>query len=225
MTWPAHILLSYGGTMCSGKEIWANNIRFTHGDSDLPLDIDNLGSMIDDIKSDINDLFQDTRSKMLTDTKVTWIKFNPIGPDGRYVDKEQTIERRLTADQVIQGSVQGPILPPQCTVAITLKTGVERGRASRGRIFVPRPAVECSLDGTFSVQNANDMAAMYGEFFGNLGDWPGLDLTTLAPSVVSGLGDGTKHKITHVEVGRVVDTQRRRRNALTEPRVNHDLSG
>jgi hypothetical protein len=105
-------------------------------------------------------------------------------------------------------------LPPQCTQAITLETGFA-GRRYRGRIFWPRltGTVQTTLKMNQTQSTSDDFAAML-----RLTESNGTDLTAYALSVYSEAGDFLT-PVSSISIGDVVDTQRRRRDALVETRV------
>lgn len=216
MAYPDHYLMSYGGTLCEGLETWSNNIRFWRPTSG-PLVFD-YGAVLTDLAADIRTLAGNTASLWLGDTKCTWVKFNRIDDQGRYESDTESNTRFLSGADVIAGTVGSPYPAPQVTMAITFRTANERGPASKGRIFIPRPAAVIDVQGKVQSSQVTGLAGAYKTFIQNLGNWPGLDLNTLAPSVVSKVGTGKGAWITRVEVGNVADTQRRRRAQLVETR-------
>jgi hypothetical protein len=140
----------------------------------------------------------------------TMVKLNEIGPDGKYADDTVT---HLIEDQDWGGgtAVGGhtAIVEPQRTLAVSWTTGYRRGRAHRGRIYLP--AYASPVNGQLEITNANNVITMAK----NLMD--GIQATAvLEPAVVSGLGAGTARVITGIEIGSRVDTQRRRRAQLPE---------
>lgn len=219
MTYPDHYLLSYGGTICEGAEVWVNNIRMWSDTPNWITGMPDEPDMITDIVNDLKALAANASSAWSTDTVCRWVKLNRIGPDGRYASSSESNTRFLTGANIIAGVASATIHPPQISLAITFRTGIQRGRASRGRIFAPRPSVPVSVNGQISNTNLTNISAAYRTFIQNLGNWPGIDTHNLAPAIVSGVGAGAASYVRSVEVGSVLDTQRRRRSALVETRV------
>lgn len=105
--------------------------------------------------------------------------------------------------------------PPQVSLAVTLETGITRGRAARGRIYLPTTGQSVAADGRISSTNATDLAVRTATFLDDL-----TDLMAAPVWVMSDVGAGTSRPVEAVSVGRVFDTQRRRRRQLDEDRVS-----
>ena len=114
------------------------------------------------------------------------------------------------------GIVAGSSLPSECAPVLTLRTAI-RGRRSRGRLFMPAPALStCDVNGRLNSTTTNAIA----------NQWVGL-VAALVPAqwapVVASYGHGTDHgtpttwtpfatDITSVQMNSDVDVQRRRKN-------------
>ena len=148
-----------------------------------------------------------------TQAKLTFLKLSPIDDSGHVVLK-RTCES--TANTDIHGTDSGALLPLQDSVCVSLRTPVI-GPRGRGRFFLP--PVSTSIMGTYGHIDPS---------------WQG-DVVTNAKAFLEGLtysgtGSGDAHvhtivtgapwthygAVTTVEVGDIMDTQRRRRNAMTE---------
>ena len=112
--------------------------------------------------------------------------------------------------------------PTQVAVAVSLGTNVPRGLASKGRFYLPGPVV--GLDPTWRM-STTDRAGIAGRVQTFLRALDSTMPTTgspvnLLPVVISplgiGSGGGTIRRVTRFRLGRVLDTQQRRRNALPE---------
>jgi hypothetical protein len=133
-----------------------------------------------------------------------------IGVDGR-----ATAQGSGTLVSPVQGS-GGLNLPNQCTMVMSLRTG-RPGRAFRGRMYLPTLSMGIYLesDGQIAPGQATDLATAFRIFLEGAND------ITFGPEqiravVASGVGEGANTEITQLSVGRVIDTQRRRRNELAE---------
>jgi hypothetical protein len=140
------------------------------------------------------------------------VKVNLVGADGRYLDDSET----RYAETNIPGGVPGAAAWPQLSAALTLKTDAQRGLASKGRIYPP-------LTGAVAVDGQT------GQIAQSAAQGMATSLTTLI-NTINGLGfgevvvaskggqtgNGVFRKVTSVVCGSVMDTQRRRRNALPE---------
>lgn len=147
---------------------------------------------------------------------LTTLKLNEIGPDGRYV-RPTTVQHDYVAPFPAGNSNTN--LPAQNALAITLRTAAQRGRASRGRFFQPLPAV--NVDSSGFIPAAQRLAILDGAetLLNALNE--ALDPWRLG--ILSDVGEGASRPVTRVEVGRVVDTIRSRRNKLAEDYDGRDL--
>lgn len=142
---------------------------------------------------------------------LTSVKFNRIGPDGRYVDAEPQ-EYILPAPVAGTSSAQEAA---QLATAVTLRTAVARGRGSKGRFFLPPNASMASLgtDGRITTTAAQNLADSAATLIRNLN---AIGTLVTRVGVASDAGAGRFEHVTHVTVGRVIDTIRSRRSALDE---------
>lgn len=108
-------------------------------------------------------------------------------------------------------------MPPQCSLVVSLMTSVP-GRRTRGRFYWPNLTSTISAD---LRRSGNPTTPALATAFGlAIEDW-GLAATgaTLVPVVVSAVAGGRVTTVTSLSVGDVIDTQRRRRDALVENRT------
>lgn len=167
----------------------------------------------------------------LTTHRLTEIKCASIDVDGKYPADEPSASHFY-----VPGAVGGTNPPagtiPQATMACTLTTALPRGLASKGRIFVPPSGTMLpeTADGKVSAARAGEMAASIKRLINDINADP---LVGNVAIFSRGRGvpsyNAVKHRVeytypnpgavqlvTGVRVGRVVDTQRRRRRQLTE---------
>lgn len=142
---------------------------------------------------------------------LTSIKLNRIGVDGRYVDPE-TREHVYTT--FTQGNA-GIAAPAQLSAVATLRTAVPRGRASKGRMYLP-PTQMCGaidVDGRASAAAATAQAESVRALIDAVNDqYIGIGRV----GVASNAGAGRFEHVTSVSVGRVIDTMRSRRSTQPE---------
>lgn len=130
-----------------------------------------------------------------------------IGTNGKYPPGHTpTVFTRATP---LVGPGAGSVLPQQ-TLCISLKTALVRGRGHAGRIYPPPQGYTVGADGRNITSNVTGAVTAHKAFFEALVTAVGGRLV-----VVSDLA-GTFQPVTSIAVGRVVDTQRKRRNHLAE---------
>jgi len=147
----------------------------------------------------------------ITSCKLTGIKLNRIGTDGHYVDSP-TMEH--TYPTPILG-LNSAVYPAQNATVATLRTAVPRGRGSKGRMYLPPNISMQAIDGTGKIPAATALSTANGV------KWliTALNSTyTLIGrvGVASNAGAGRFEHVTEVSVGRIIDTVRSRRSALSE---------
>lgn len=213
MVYPTHYLAVMGGTAYGAREGWQCGIRLAGG----PLITDPAAhtQALEDIAADFEKFFNSSGAKAPQGCKLTYAKLNQIGPDGKYVDQNNSYTHIYSP--VSEGS-NVPTKPPQIAVAVTTLTDAEFGRGCRGRFYWLGGAYATDLASSdhYLMQPAerDALAAAAKTLIQDLGNWPGLDLTGLAPHVVSRLGPGISRMITGVRVDDVFDTQRRRAKGM-----------
>lgn len=140
------------------------------------------------------------------------IKLNEIGTDGRYLNQGDTVMHEF--ETPVPGSSSSRPAP-QVALAVTLRTAKRRGRAHAGRFYLPVPSFNLAngyLAGSQQTSIAAAATTMLNALTAALPGW--------VPAVMSDVGVGTQEPVTHVAVGRVLDTIRSRRNAFTEDYVD-----
>ena len=214
-----HIHCQWGGTL-PGGEIWSNSLRMggtqTGDNNDMPTH-EELEDWCNGAAKDAVAAFHgDFGAYVHSVCKLTYLKMNVVGMNGRYTDLN-TIEHVYAPP--VAGGASGNPHPNQVTLCVSLSTDFSRGYAHRGRFYLPMPSIP--VDGTtglISAATAGQVAAATKTFIEALADEPGLDIGPLNMKVLvmSQRGSGVTNVVTGVDVGRVLDTQRRRRTDLPE---------
>lgn len=226
MTYPRHWLFSFGGDLLGGAEIWSNNIRFAIPEGQTEGVVDE-GDMLADLMKDLQSRFTLAVPQgglgYGTGVRLKWGKFNEIDAAGHYADQNNT--RVLDLPSPVPGIGQSLGTIPQLALAVSWGTARQRGLASRGRIYIPMPAVTTSgASGRVLAATAQSIATNWAMLLEEFNDWAtSPDLTEMTAHVVSNVGEGAKEQITTVRVGDVLDTMRSRRNALVEVYAEADV--
>jgi hypothetical protein len=221
-----HYLLQWSGTLYAQGEIFSNSLRLAPPVEALnSVSVENAQSLIDDAVADLR-AYWTLANHVGAAAVIRQVKLNPIGEDGLYLSKTNSVERILTGTTGATAVITPPTsanVPPQIALAVTLHTARQRGPGSKGRFFLPLPTIQGQLgaDGRISEANATTYRTAARNFLNALNNWPGLD-AGLGPRVVvatpggRNMPEGDNVPVTHVSVGRVLDTQRKRRNAMLE---------
>nr|CRY97497.1 hypothetical protein [uncultured prokaryote] len=160
--------------------------------------------------------FSATAGLMSAYAKVTTVKLNLIGEDGRYVNEDTVQHDYLPYPQ---GAV-GDYPPPQVALVYSIGTDYRRGRAHAGRFYMPLPGSVLTNQGTMGAGDQGIAADAGKTFLDDLND----AIAGYSVGVTSNVGAGTQRIATSVRVGRVYDTIRSRRDKFTEEYIEHDLA-
>lgn len=222
MTYKRHWLLSWGGTLAANQDIWSNNVRLTNNNLGEPdaIPSSTLDGFLDDMVTDVRNWMRSPTSYHSVNVQCQWVKLNEIGPDGRYTDTGNTRVRNLvgtTGTFAVINGVASTEVPSFQSVCVTTTTAKTRGRASKGRLFIPQCAPPLVGGGFIDPTAQQAIATAAASFFSALADEAGIDVSNLRPAVVSNIGDpGPQEDITGVKVGNVLDVIRRRKNNIIE---------
>lgn len=217
-----NLKVTFGGRMYGGQEIWTNGITLGHEDKDFagfPVKGDDAAR--NDIVDDIKRWFASPEASISMFATLEWVKFAVVDTNGRYASTDDgDYESNVTIDfEPVPGN-HNERIAPQLSVALTMETNVRRGAGRYGRIYPP-------LTGSVTSSGYDERQSVRAEGFAKLiadindsADSP-LDQEEFAPRVIvaSGVREGRNASVTNVKVGRIIDTQRSRRNALTEDYV------
>lgn len=209
----AHIRIDLLGTLCSGAEKWSMGFSTAPPGGGALADLENLAITASTLfqadvwgTSTINDYgavtskFLGARASQLTAAgKVT-------------ASAESILASPSTAGNTLA-------MPPQSSVVVSLRTGLS-GPRHRGRMYFPALG-STALTATGRLQPAarDSLASAMQLFFDDWNDDP----TTFTASVASNAGQFVE-AITSIKVGDVIDTQRRRRDALPEAYVDRAIT-
>lgn len=156
--------------------------------------------------------FSSGGAKVASLVKLRTVKANLIAVTGKYANPSVTLLRDLVTP--VSGGNMG-VCAPQLTTVLTFTTGAQRGAASKGRMFPPLCAPGLQEDGRLSVAVCQEMANAGAILVNSLN----LCMPGHAVGIVSDVGVGQQRSVKGVQVGRVIDTQRRRRRSMPEERV------
>lgn len=214
---PTHFKFVFRGEFVGTPEIWSFGVKFNRhveGQADA-----NIGDVNDGPITTAFDTFMAGGAEGFgTWARATDWRLYQIGTDGRMEGNPLFVD---CTGLGIQGGA-APVYPPQIALVVTT-VGDDRGPARFGRFYLPAPTATFAADGRLTVQKATDYATHVTTFLKAISAAIDLPLTVGSSSGVniSDRGGGVKQEIDHVEVGRVLDTLRSRRNHLLEERYVH----
>lgn len=212
---PPHNVVRINGTS-PGGEVWSINPRFVQsGGGSVTAYADLLTWATTVAGLNAGKVWDANMIPLLSAAAaISSIRVEAIGADGKLV---QAAEYTLPSASAGTGV---PTKPLQVSLVVSLLTG-RPGRSFRGRLFLPAWGTPV-LDSTMRVSAANrsTLATSMKTFLNAVADSaPSAGSMSLA--VVSQTID-TFSFVTQLSIGDVLDTQRRRRDALTEQRTTID---
>lgn len=203
-----HLYLQWGGTL-PGGDIWSCGLRMSTVGAGT---VDSAASMLDGAAAAVSAFHGASSGGVQINSRcvLTFVKLNAIGTNGKYMLQTTNEKSGLN---VPGGIVDSNPPPNQVCLAISLQTAVARGAASKGRFYVPLPAYSIGTDGRIGVTYAENAGTGADTMIAALNA-----LNTGLKVAVYGQKQGVlaQRLVTGVRVGRVLDTQRRRRNKLVE---------
>lgn len=214
-----NLKITFGGKLHQRNEIWTNGITLGHEDKDFdgfPEQIDR--NSYNDIVQNIKDWFQRNSSRISNGATLEWVKFAVVGTDGKYAaTSDGNYALNVTYDFDPIYGADASTIAPQLSVALTMETDVRRGAGRYGRIY---PPLTGTPGGDGYDQYTTERAESFKELLDDINDSSDglIGAADNAPRVViaSAVGQGRNASVKRVKVGRVIDTQRSRRNAMVE---------
>lgn len=205
-----HGRLTWGGGAWSNNEIWQCGLRLSSAEAPSSSQVDAWVAGVTAYMTTV----QNTHV-------LEWLKWAPIGTDGKYLDAPDIIERDM---HIVGSNGKSFRFPGQVSAVVTMRSAKKRGSATHGRFYPPTQPVFVDTDGRIQAGDKDALATA---------------AKTLVNAINSAAADG-KHevslcspggkkttpdqqKVVSVGVGRVLDTQRRRRSALPEERADVPL--
>lgn len=219
--WPANVSrLVLAGTL-PRNDTWSMSVHLYDSGFDIG---GNSGDYVE-VLGNIADLatiwFTSGQARISSSARLTSVKLNQIGPDGKYKNP-YTNEELIGSGQGVAGGVPS-VQWQHFSACITHRTGIKRGAAAAGRVFPPAVLLSPGAGGVAQDSDITPMADVWRNFLQGVyeavpGEIAGMPVivstgTKAAPNTP------TMRPITRVEIGNVIDVQNRRRNALPEKYV------
>lgn len=197
----------WGGTLAT-TETWSCGVHFLNPNPGI------LDETL--IKSAIGQWMARSGSNVGSSAVLNYLKVNEIDPvTGKYADT--TRANTYPYEPAIVGL--GGSNFPQLALAVSTRTALSRGRGSKGRFFQPiGGGVGVGSDGKMLAEVAMAVAVSGAQLLTDLNG-----AQTGECVVFSRIGQVTA-EILGVRVGRVIDTQQRRRRSLTEDYQSANIS-
>ena len=220
-----HNVLQVLGEITSEGEVdqWSFGLRFGEGNRLMGQDLfgpddPSTTAVMNAITADLTLWWNTVAGIFSNQVRMTGHKFNAVGADGKMLSATTTYRRERATPLLGTGS---GMVPPQCSVALTLRTNVNRGLANKGRVYMP-PVTATLLDagGRLAQASTEFQAIEFAKLLTNLSNWAGVDATNDYGKVcvMSKVRLGATRRVNAVDVGDLFDTMRSRRAQLKEHR-------
>lgn len=203
------IKLSFGGTMADGLEIWSCGLTMAwiQEPTNYPVGFQDWQQDFPAYVAAIESFVSNPDSRVPSGVQLTWVKAALIDVDGSYMTAP------IESPAVAVGGDSGGYIP-QGALVYTLVSLKWKDPGRYNRFYLPTSVPTASTGWRLTEAQADAAAAACGLFINAL-DTIGNNSST-TPVVASPVGTGTTIIISEVRVGRLIDTQRRRRNAIAE---------
>jgi hypothetical protein len=202
----AHIYVQWGGKL-PGGEGWSCGLRMRKKTSGA---VDDGTGLLTGVSAAIATYHSSAQLNLSGLALLSFVKVNAINTAGHY--QGSGTAQALFGD-LPGGASNSAKYPNQVCCAISLTTGFSRGPAHRGRFYVPLPYADVQNDGRIADATANNMSVATDTLLSNL-NAVNADYEVAIFSRKAGAAGN--RKVTGNVVGRVLDTQRRRRRSLAE---------
>jgi len=202
-----HLYAQWGGKLPGGEE-WSNGIRFRAIGAHTVASGD-VAAMLAPLTTAITAFHTRATTLVHNTAKLSYVKLNAIAVDGTYMSLNTN--EQIVAD--VGGGSTAVCPPNQIAMVVTWLTSFTRGPAHKGRIYLPLPATQLDTDGIVSTVSADGIKASAATFLTALN---AVSADYEAAVFSRKAGNPGNNKIQAPSVGRVLDTQRRRRRSLAE---------
>lgn len=212
--------LTFSGTCFGGAEIWST------------------GLFIADPGSDVGTATQ-TEVDLYAARWATFFGLSANGFSNKYSTTQTKLSVLDTAGHpdplntvyntalITPGGASAPPMPPQISVVASLRATAIHGLATHGRMYLPGNtfAIDSTTGRIPSAAVSTLITAFQTMINGINSDAPVSEVVSLCskgrttPTVLAGVSQA----VTHVEMGDVYDTQRRRRNGFNETYTNKSI--
>ena len=211
----AHVKVTIFGTSCEGAEEWSTGFRMGSEDEGSG----NFGinsAWLDAVLPLWQTYFTGVGNGFHSSFKTVGIKAAIILPDGK-TDLANVLTKAY--DTPISGQQGSAPYPPQVALVAQLAAASPVGLGSKGRMYLPGIALGIGNNGKLgSVQTALHANGLRTFLDGceNAANSPGYVINASKGRPGVPFTPPVNRRVTTIRVGSVYDTQRRRRNGLTE---------
>lgn len=209
MPYPTPLIkFSFGGSLADGLEIWSCGLTMDFvGGEGYEMDLfTDWQEDFDLFVTAVENFISEPDARVPTGVQLTWVKAALVGTDGAYL--MEPVEAPASAS----GGDAGGYLP-QGALVYTLVSSRWKDPGRYNRFYLPTSTPTSTTGWRLTEAQADDAAGACHAFLDAL---DGLGSVASLVVVASPVGAGHNNSVEEIRVGRLIDTQRRRRNAIAE---------
>lgn len=213
--------VTISGTMYNAAEEWSTGFFLGSENADA---VEPTQAAADAVLGAWTTFFSAATSYISNYYLTTQVKIAHLGTDGKLLDDLVVYAYPGTA---LAGGVSTNHMPTQCSLVASLRSDRPRGLASKGRMYLPGIAIGMQNNGKILSTARDTIATNLQTCFNTIrGHMDIQDTPILAAKGTGAFPNLTAQNdfIESIKVGDVIDTQRRRRNGLTEAYVTKVLT-
>lgn len=213
MAYPySFIKLTFGGDLQDTDEVWTCGFHIGRESANTTQsDLENIGSLqITAMADSIKTFFTHPQTRVPSKYRLQWVKMAAIGTNGKYLGAP--VEYYYTTPGV-GSSVSGFV--PQNSSVFTIVSDKFKDPGKYNRFYLPAATPLGAGNFKLTAAQTQDMATRLAVLLNDINIALTVELSGIAVRVVS-QKSGIYRSIDHARVGDIIDTQRRRRNALRE---------
>ena len=212
--------VTFSGTMFGGAEEWSTGLWMGEEGQDAQVPTQ---ASADAFLALWTTFFESSEAQISYNYLTTQVKVAHINTNGT---TDQANVQYAFPGAVVDGQALASVFPPQCSLVVTLMSDRPRGLASKGRMYIPGVCWGVGTNGKLTTANRDSFAGKIEAFFNGIRAHADIaDDPILAAKGTGAFPELTAQNdyIEKLKVGDVYDTQRRRRNGLTESYITKTL--
>lgn len=220
MAYPySFIKLTFGGDLQDTDEVWSCGFHIGRESANTTQsDLENIGSVqLDAIRDSIASFVGKNAARIPSKYRLQWIKLAAIGTNGKYLGAP--VEIYLTIPQA--GTSTAGFVPQNSTV-VTLVADKFKDPGKYNRFYIPAATPNTAGSYRLTQTQAEGLATAANIIIEDINLVLSAEFSGLRVRVVSQKA-GIYRAVTKLRVGDLLDTQRRRRNALREEYVEENI--
>lgn len=203
--------LTFGGGVYDGQDEWSCGLNFGFPSRAVGFEGGDMTAAMSAIAAAIAAYFNDAQVAISHKATLEWVKLAGVGKDGLYF-RDPVVHDYETP--ILGKAIAHPA--PQLSLALTFRSSKMRAPGRDARIFLPLPGTSASTDGKLPMAIVTSISVKTAQLIEDIE--LGLELLEddRPQLIVASQKTESNNVVKTVRVGRMLDTQRRRRNKFTE---------